>query len=64
MIWGGEGKRIMEAAGIFNLLRFLYIIKEKRCTEIHDNLISFNTVEETIMLGRNGKVADVVGNGK
>jgi hypothetical protein len=30
MMWGGEGKRIMEAAGIFNVLRILYVIKEKQ----------------------------------
>lgn len=37
---------------------------KKQCTEMHDNLISFNTVEEKIMLGRNGKAADVVVDGQ
>jgi hypothetical protein len=27
---------------------------------MHNNLINFNTVEEKIMLGRNGKAANVV----
>lgn len=54
----------MEAAGIFNLLRILNIIKEKQHIGIHDDLISFNTAEEKIMLGRNGKVADIVGDGQ
>jgi len=53
----------MKAAGIFNLLWILCIIKEKQCTEMHDNLISFNSVEEKIMLGRNVKAADVVVDG-
>jgi hypothetical protein len=30
---------------------------------MHDNLISFNTVEENIMLGKNVKAADVVVDG-
>ena len=30
---------------------------------MHDNLISFNSVEEKIMLGRNVKAADVVVDG-